>query len=279
MMTKTVLAAAAATLALSAGMAQAQTSAQDWSGPYVGVFGGFADQKGASGETIRFDTNLDGGFGDTVRTAAGADAFSPGFCGGSNLTNAAPGGCRDDDDSDGELGVRAGWDMQFGDWVVGGVVDYSRLELQDSVTGFSTTPAAYTFTRKIDDLFAVRARGGYVFGADNLVYVTGGYARAGVKQSFATTNTANTFPTGGGGGDADGYQFGLGVERRVFSNMTVGVEWLRTSLKADGLDVRATGPAPATNPFILVNGAGTDFQRSERDLDFDTFRVTAAYRF
>lgn len=32
--------------------------------------------------TPAFDTSLDGNFTDTVRTVAGADAFSPGFCGG-----------------------------------------------------------------------------------------------------------------------------------------------------------------------------------------------------
>ena len=111
-----LMAATALTLAAAAGAAQAQTG--DWSGPYVGASIGYADRSESGSETILFDTNLDGTFGDTVRTAAGADAFSTGFCGGSFNTNAAPGGCRDDDDTDVEWSVRGGWDLQFGQWVV-----------------------------------------------------------------------------------------------------------------------------------------------------------------
>lgn len=272
-----LMAATALTLAAAAGAAQAQTG--DWSGPYVGATIGYADSSQSSSETILFDTNLDGTFGDTVRNAAGADAFSTGFCGGSFNTNAAPGGCRDDDDTDVEWSVRGGWDLQFGQWVVGGLVEYSRLELQDSVTAFSITPAAYTFTRKLTDTLAVRARGGYAFG-DTLAYATAGYAWANVDQSFRTTNTVNVFPAAGGD-DADGYQFGIGVEHKVLPNVTVGVEWLRTELEEDGFGVRAanSGTTAATNAFLLVNTAGTDFRRSKDEINFNTFKVTTSFRF
>ena len=274
---KTILMAAAATLALAT-TAHAQT-AGDWSGAYVGATLGYADRSESSSETILFDTNLDGNYGDTVRTAAGADAFSPGFCGGSFNTNAAPGGCRGDDDTDFEWSVRGGYDLQFGDWVVGGLVEYSKLELSDAVTAFSTTPAAYNFTRKLKDVLAFRARGGYAFG-DNLIYATGGYVIGNMKHSFRTTNTANIFPASGGG-DAKGYQFGLGGEHKFTPNISVGLEWLRTDLKDDDFTVRASnsGTTAPTNPFLLVNTAGTDFLRSKEHFKFDSFRVTASYRF
>ena len=265
-------------LSLAAGAAQAQT-ASDWTGAYVGVHAGYADRKERPSETIGFDTNLDGVYGDTVRTGAGADAFSPGFCGGLYSTNAAAGGCRGDDDTDVELGARLGYDYQIGSFVVGGLAEYSRLELQDGVTAFSTTPAGYAFTRKLTDMMAVRARGGYAFGP-NLVYATGGFARANTKHTFNTTNTANSFVTDGGG-DAKGYQVGLGYERKLTENVTLGVEWIRTDLKDDDFTVRAgnSGATPATNPFLLVNPAGTNFLRSSDDFKIDSFRVTAAYRF
>ena len=34
---------------------------------------------------VVFDTNRDGTYGDTVRTIANVDAFSPGFCGGAAM--------------------------------------------------------------------------------------------------------------------------------------------------------------------------------------------------
>lgn len=268
---------ATASLTFIAGAAQAQETT--WTGPYVGVSAGWADRNEKRSETIGFDTNLDGTFDNTVNTAAGANAFSPGFCGGSYSTNAAVGGCSKDDDTDVELAVRAGYDYQMGSFVVGGLVEYSQLQLNDAATGFSTTPAGYAFNRKLNDLWAVRARGGYAMG-DSLFYATGGYARGNMKHSFNTTNTANSF-TGDGGGDANGYQLGLGYERKLMPNVTLGVEWVRTSLNDKDYTVRAgnSGTTPATNPFLLTNAAGTDFQRSSDRFKFDSYRVTASYRF
>lgn len=275
---KTILLAAAALSALSfASAASAQST--DWTGAYVGVTAGYADRSESKGESIGFDTNLDGNFGDTVRTAAGADAFSTGFCPGSFNTNAAPGGCRGDDKTDVELSVRGGYDYQIGQFVVGGVIEYSRLELQDAVTAFSITPAAYNFTRKLSDVWAFRARGGYAFG-DTLVYATGGYAVGNMKHSFTTTNGVNVFPKTGGG-DAKGYQLGVGLEHKLTQNVSIGAEFLRTSLNDDDFGVRAanSGTTAATNPFLLVNTAGTDFRRTDDDFEFNSFKVTASYRF
>ncbi len=56
-------------------------------------------------------------------------------------------------------------------------------------------------------------------------------------------------------------------------------EYLFASLDAgdDGI-VRSAGPAPATNPFILVNAAGTDMKRSDR-FDVHSVRLGLSYRF
>jgi hypothetical protein len=57
------------------------------------------------------------------------------------------------------------------------------------------------------------------------------------------------------------------------------VEYLRTSLADDTYRVRAAGPAPATNPFILVNAQGTDMRRSNDTFTLDSLRVGANFRF
>jgi outer membrane immunogenic protein len=167
----------------------------------------------------------------------------------------------------------------MGNFVVGAVVEYNQLELQDAVTAFSTTPAAYNFTRKLTSTFAVRARGGYAF--DNLlVYATGGYAVGNMRHSFRTTNTANAFPLSGGG-DAKGYQLGFGAEYRIMPNVSIGAEFIRTSLEDDDFTTRASnsGTTSATNPFLLVNSQGTDFLRSDDDFEYNSIRATLSYRF
>lgn len=143
-MTKTLGALGISVLAL---VAAAPAAARDWQGRYLTSFTGYVAPSRQDDETILFDTNLDGDFGDTVRTTAGADAFSPGFCGGNPAANNAAAGCKDDDDGAGEVGLRAGYDLQFGSWVVGGVADLGLTDVEDAVTGFSTTPASYTFDR------------------------------------------------------------------------------------------------------------------------------------
>lgn len=269
---------AIALLGLVATPAFAQDSG-DWAGGYVGMYAGQVQDPDDGGDSILFDKNLDGNYGDTVLTSGGADAFSPGFCDGQAQGTAPASGCTGNDGGN-ELGVRAGYDWQSGDWVYGVVAEYGSNDTTDAVSAFSTTPARYTMIREIDGLFALRARVGFVFGADgaNLIYGTGGFARAKIQNSFNTSNTANTF-TNNGDTHANGSQFGVGYERRLNENFTIGLEYIATSLDDEEYRVRAQGPAAATNPFILTNPNGTDFRRSDDELDFDSVRLTLSYRF
>lgn len=265
-------------LALVLAATAAPAFAQDaWTGGYVGLYGGVATEPDDGSDRFLFDTNLDGTFDDTVRTAAGADAFSPGSCNGV-AQGATPGaGCRGNSGG-GDYGLRAGYDWQFGQWVVGAVFDVGRNDVRDAVSSFSTTPARYTMLRKVDTIGALRARVGYAFDDRQLVYATAGVARASVDTSFSTSNGVNTF-VAGNDTDADGTQAGIGYERRFGDRWSVSAEYLVTMLEDDEFRVRASGPAPATNPFILRNPAGTDFRRSDEDFDFGTFRVALNWRF
>lgn len=274
---KMQLLAATAVIAMAGHGASAFAQSADWTGGYVGGHVGYAFQPDDDDETILFDKNLDGTFNDTVTTVAGADAFSPGFCGGAANTSVPGGGCGKDDDGV-EFGLRGGYDWQFGGGLVLGLVgEISKPDIDDSVTAFSTTPAFYTMTREVDWMAAVRGRAGFAMDR-YLPYVTAGLARAEVDASFATSNTANTFVLSGDD-SVSGYQLGAGVETRMGANWSVGVEYLYTRLDDDGFRVRAQGPVAATNPFILTNAAGTDFARSEDEFDVHSVRLTAAYRF
>jgi outer membrane immunogenic protein len=265
-------------LALIAALGYAPFAAADWTGGYVGVYAGSQMDPDDDDDRILFDTDLDGSFGDTVRTGAGADAFSPGFCDGVAQGPTPGAGCAENTGG-GDWGLRAGYDWDTGNFVYGVLLEYGYNDARDAVAAFSTTPARYTMLRKVDDTLALRARAGFTFGdGGNLVYATAGYARASIDNFFATSNGVNTFVSSGGG-DADGYQYGLGIERRFWDRVSLGLEYLHTSLDDDETRVRAQGPAPTTNPFILVNAAGTDFRRSDEDFDLDSVRLTLSYRF
>ena len=252
-------------------------AAQDWTGAHVsGHIGVSMIPRGADADNvILFDKNLDGMFGDTVTTAAGANAFSPGFCAGVSASALPSGGCSVDDHGV-DFGARGGYDWQAGAFVFGVLAELTAPDHIDSVTAFSTTPAFYTMTRELDWVAGFRGRAGFASGPA-LVYGTGGAAWAKLDHSFVTSNAVNTFVE-----DVDdmapGYQLGGGVEFAM-GRFSIGGEYLWTSLMdEDRYNVRAQGPAPATNPFILTNPSGTDFQRADR-LQFGSLRFSFAARF
>lgn len=251
--------------------AAAQTS---WTGFHIGARAGVSDASGGS-ERIEFDTNLDRVFGDTVRTAAGADAFSPGFCNGAANDRTPDAGCRKDREK-GDYAITAGYDQQFGALVVGVVGEIGRSSARDSVSAFSTTPAFYTMTRELRSNAAIRARAGVAIG-NTLPYVTAGIASAKIRHSFATSNGVNSFTERDDDERMTGFRFGAGVEHR-FGPLAVGLLYLGTRYKDDDYRVRAGGPAPATNPFILTNPAGTDFRRSDGRFKTHSLSLTVGYR-
>lgn len=256
----------------------AQSDDKPFDGPYVGVAFGGAFQKSDSRSSIIFDRDLDGKFGDTVTTAAGANAFSPGFCGGAAKTNAAAGGCRGDKDGV-DFAVKAGLDKQVGNLVFGGFVEFGKADIRDSVSAFSVTPASYTLTRKIGYNGRINVRGGYALGR-TLIYGTGGFSFARIRNSFATTNTVNSFTDNGNSGSG-GYNLGGGIQRKLTPNISVGLEYIYTDLKDGDYRLRV-GPmagTPATNAFILGNAKGTDFARSDDNFRFQSVRATLIFGF
>ena len=251
--------------------------AQQWTGGYIAGHVGFSRIPEGSDNVIVFDRNLDGVFDENITTAAGANAFSPGFCVGAASASLPAAGCVQDDDGI-DFGGRGGYDWQKGHFVVGAVGELSMADHVDSVSAFSTTPAFYTFTRELEWVAGLRARAG--FGGENvLIYGTGGAAWASLEHSFSTSNAVNTAVE-----DSDdmawGYQLGGGVEFKFgTSKWSAGAEYLWTTLNdQDRYTVRLQGPAPATNPFILDNASGSDLRRDDA-FKFGSLRFVLGYRF
>ena len=257
--------------------ASAQEARDEWSGVYVGGSFGGTVQPNDTGESVLFDTDKNGSFGDTIRNVSGANAFSTGFCNGAARGATSDAGCRNDRDGIEYFG-RVGADSQFGDFVVGIVGEFGHSRASDSVSAFSTTPASYTLTRKAQYQGGIRGRVGYTPGT-TLFYATGGAAYARLRSNFATTNTANSF-TPAGKSDELGYSAGGGVEQKIGRNFSIGLEYLYTSFpKANTTIAVGPGTAGPTNPFLLVNPTGTTFLRSDSDFNTHSMRVTAAFRF
>jgi outer membrane immunogenic protein len=278
-MNRTFAAVSAAVLALVAMPA----AAQDWQGGYIGVAGGYGFVADDDNETTPFDTNLDGNFNDTVNTAPtatppSANAFSPGFCSGSPNSNNAAAGCSDDDDPQGELGFRAGYDWQRGSMVFGIVGEFTVSDTSDSVTAFSITPAQYSFERTLTSIKAVRGRVGMPYGRF-LPYVTAGVAYGTFDNEYVTSNTVNTFSPTSEDSENFGFQVGGGVETHVAERVRLGVEYLYTSIEDDSdFTVRIAG-GPATSPFRQANANGTDQRRGASDFDVHSVRLTLGFAF
>ncbi|HEV7313428.1 outer membrane protein [Sphingopyxis sp.] len=272
-----LLAALAAAGAAMPAMAQeGRDTSQDFNGPYISIAGGGTLQGSDRGETLVFDTNRDGTYGDQVTTSGGANAFSPGFCNGA-ATGTANLGCKNDKDGP-EYYARLGYDKRMGNFVIGAVLEGGRSHARDSVSGFSTTPASYTMSREADYQAGARLRAGYTPGGGALFYVTGGGAYARLDNKFTTSNTANSF-SDNGKTNGWGYAAGGGAELMVTNNISVGLEYLYTDLKDKDYVVNVgPGTAPPTNPFLL-NGGGTDIQRSNPHFRTHSVRGSLSLRF
>ncbi|MES3100845.1 outer membrane protein [Sphingomonas faeni] len=281
-MTKTMMVAlaGAATLAFAApAAAQEVTADAPFSGIYVGGSFGYDVQPNDNGESIAFDRNLDGVFGDTISTAAVANAFSPGFCNGRATSNTAPAiggrGCRSDKDGIG-YSARVGADYQRGNIVVGVVGEFGKNEISDSVSAFSTTPAFYTMTRDLKWEASARGRLGYAANT-TLFYGTFGVGYANIDNSFTTGNLANTF-TSNGNSKEWGIVGGGGIEQKLGRNVSVGLEYQYHQYQDNDYRVRASG-GPTGGPFTRGNASGTDFRRNSQDFRWHSMRATAAFRF
>lgn len=247
-------------------------------GPYIGVGFGYTMQNNRP-EALGFDRDGDRQYDDTVTTAAGADAFSPGFCHGFALGATPDAGCNPDRNRK-DVSVRLGLDGRMGrNFVAGLLVEGSKNNAREATSGFSTTPAAYRLSRGIDYQIAARGRLGFTPGGGALFYATGGVSWSKMRHDFATTNTANTFTERGEGRMAWGWQGGGGAEVMLTDHVSLGLEYLFNRIRDKNYRVEVgQGTAPATNPFIL-GGGGTSIRQAERDFDYHLVKGTLNFQF
>lgn len=156
---------------LASGSASAQDMA-DWSGPYAGLF--VADEGGSQ---QYYDNDV-----------------------------ARPGSI----DLDGTMGgVFAGYNFQFGAWVVGPEVELASADVRFDGNGFNHKR-----------FFDLRVRGGYAFGS------TLAYAAVGYSQSIWEEGSIEDL-------DTDGYSLALGIEHRLSDQYFLGAEIMKRRIDSD----------------------------------------------
>jgi outer membrane immunogenic protein len=219
---------------------QPQPSAYDWSGFYVGgsLGGNITSNYNADAEgdtTFRFDNNNGGLVPITLDTGTG------GWIGG----------------------AQAGYNYQWGGYVIGAEADISALQAggSGSFTSFSTLMGS-TFTtsasEKVDYLATMRLRAGYTPFDRWLIFATGGLAFGGVSTSAHVVMNSTPANVWNGSNDdmRTGYALGGGAEYALTRNITVKGEYLYYNIGSR--NTKATGDSavqanPALNALFYDN--------------------------
>ena len=213
----------------------------NWTGFYVGGNAG-----GVLGSE-RVSQTLTAPAFFAVDTAAVSSAASPTFQPG-NAT----------------AGAQAGYNYQYGNWVIGGEVDFEYLGLRGANSGTfpfpSTLPggpagpptAFFTTTTSVsaDWLFTARPRVGWAM-HEWLVYVTGGLAvgRENFSQSIAIL--APFVETSGFATTRAGWTVGGGVEYAIARNWSIRGEYLHVDLGS----IDTTGTLTPPFPGLTLTGS------------------------
>ncbi|MGR3269340.1 porin family protein [Thalassococcus profundi] len=129
------------------------------------------------------------------------------------------------DGGDGLYGLRAYYDYDFGDYVLGGGLQYDETDID--LDGAAT----------VDSVLRAGVRGGYDY-QGNLFYGTAGYAKAFTEDDAVSV------------GDSNGYFVGVGAESFITDNVTVGTELVYHKFQDFEIDDLE---ADATTANIMVN--------------------------
>jgi len=237
-----------------------------WSGVYIGLQAGY-------------------GFGDDGQVELDPFTF-PGLIGAFTPAGDAAGSSfnGNGDFDDGFVGgAHVGFDQQYGQIVVGGILDINYTDLSDEQRAFSRSPAEYVIERELDYLATLRARLGYSFANDRfLAYATGGVAYGEVDFNYrqGAASPATTVSTSGGQDSDFGYTVGGGVEMRMTQQISFGLEYLYTDLGDNDFNANLQGgPFGGAGGAAGSNADGTNLTGSDEDFDFHTVTAKISYRF
>lgn len=117
-------------------------------------------------------------------------------------------------------GAQAGWQRQWGDWVLGAEVSYSYSGIDRTIPSPIQLPGE-TVGIRVDNIFMAVARLGYA--DDNwLLYAKGGFARADVKLNLDDPSNDVHYAQEA---KHNGWTVGGGLEYAPFRNVVLGIDY------------------------------------------------------
>jgi opacity protein-like surface antigen len=188
-------------------------------------------------------------------------------------------------------GVQVGYDKQYGDYVVGGIVDYGILagtKASQSFNGnfvsqylnFPAGSYSSNFSQTLNGLGTIRSKFGYVVYPDWLVYGTAGLAFGQTTISNNVSLPGGNTVSGSRNGMSVGYVYGAGVQYAVGPNWSLGAEALAYDLGSkDSVSIANF------NTYANIPGVGTvklpESIQTVNKTEFKGFelRLTASYEF
>lgn len=163
------------------------------------------------------------------------------------------------------FGANAGYDHQFGDWIIGIEGDYTRLNLSSR---FLVTTGPFNnqyFIADVDWTASLRGRLGYAVSDYTMFYAIAGVAWAeeehGVVVPFACVNDCRANDT------HTGYIVGAGVEHMLTKDWVVGAEYTYSDFGKQSFPVPTAPPG-----FASLYAHSFDF-------DLHQFNIRLKYEF
>jgi opacity protein-like surface antigen len=182
----------------------------DWTGFYAGM-----TAAGVAGSYDPRTSTVGGGYMDAAQAAAVTAA-------GSRNINA----------HGFAAGVEAGYNRQFGSFVLGAEADLQGLHLNGAANsgavGYPGAPGAQFVVSSYGNsnwLFTARARGGYVTPDNSLLFVTGGLALTQLDENFLFTDNLGVLESARINAVKTGYAVGAGVETPLADRLSLKAEY------------------------------------------------------
>lgn len=220
-------------------------SSDAWTGIYMSVFGGYglADWDGP----FSYD---DAGVGDTFDRRS------------KNIS-----------DQNWFAGLGIGGDQQFGQVVIGGVIDVAYGEFGGTENFVPYPGGDYTWETdtSIEYFGTARARAGYLLKPNFLVYATGGLAWA-MVDSDITVHDGDPSTTASGTSENNhiGWTAGAGIEWKLTDTISFGAEYLYVDLGE--VDYRFAGSKSNGNGIYATDNF-------HPDLELQVIKAQLNYRF
>ncbi|WP_322889742.1 MULTISPECIES: outer membrane protein [unclassified Yoonia] len=177
---------------LTAGLSGAASAQETWTGAYAGLSAGYA----------KADFGWDNLEVDTAEVPAEGDGAT--------------------------FGLRAGYDQQFGQTVVGGFAEYGKMDI--SGTGVHSLYPTDNVEYTVEDYLLVGARAGRLVGGA-LVYGTGGVAVSELQTTYTNPRVFVYEPE-----RLVGFMVGVGYERMLTTDWSVMTELRYVDFKEQARD-------------------------------------------